>query len=102
MEYERLADGAPVGILEGGEEVEGEGEGEAEQDGDGGEQRRDEEHHGGGADQPHQARVPREVVEGGPEVGGRGQVEAETREVHAGVGQQEEDGAQLRDLVEAA
>ena len=102
MEYERLADGAPVGILEGGEEVEGEGEGEAEQDGDGGEQRRDEEHHGGGPHQPHQARVPREVVEGGPEVGGRGQVEAETREVHAGVGQQEQDGAQLRDLVEAA
>ena len=46
--------------------------------------------------------MPREVVERRPEVRCRGQVEAETREVDAGVGEQEEDGAELGDLVEAA
>ena len=97
-----LTDGSPVCVSERREEVERQDQGETEEDGDGGEQWRDEEHHRGRAHQPDQARVPREVGEGRAEVGRRGQVKAETREIDAGVGKQEEDRAELSDLVEAA
>ena len=102
MEDQGLTDGPPVGVSEWREKVEREDQGEAEEDGDGGEQGGDEEHHGGRAHQAHQARVPREVGEGRPEVWGGGQVEAETREVDAGVGEQEEDGAELGNLIQSA
>ena len=101
VEDQGLTDRPPVGVSEWREKVERQDQGQTEEDGDGGEQRGDEEHHGGCAHQPDQARVPREVGEGRPEVGGRGQVEAETREVDAGVGQEEEDGAELGNLIES-
>ena len=62
VEDKCMADGAPVGIPGGGEEVEGEDEGETEQDGDGSEEGRDEEHHGGGTNEPGQAGMPGEVL----------------------------------------
>ena len=45
--------------------------------------------------------MPGEVGEGGSKVWCRGQVEAETGEVNTGVGEEEEDGAQLGDFIEA-
>ena len=48
MKDKRLADGAPVSILERGEDIESEDERQAEQDCDSCKQRTDEEHHGGG------------------------------------------------------
>ena len=84
------------------EKVEGKNETETEQHRDGCEERADEKHHDGGPDEPHQRGLPGEVLEGRAEVGGRGQVEAETGEVDAGVGEEEEDGAELGALVEEA
>ena len=66
VEYEGLTNGSPVGIPGGGEEVEGEDKGETEQDRHRGKHRGDEEHHGCGANETDQARVPGEVGERGP------------------------------------
>ncbi len=44
--------------------------------------------------------MPRVEFERRPEVGSRGQVEAETGQVDGGVGHQEQDGAELSDLVQ--
>ena len=46
--------------------------------------------------------MPGEVGKGGSKVWCRGQVEAETGEVNTGVGEEEEDGAELGDLVETS
>ena len=78
VEDKCLADGAPVSIPGGGEEVEGEDEGETEQDGDGSEEGGDEEHHGGGTDETDQAGVPGEVGEGWSEVWSRSQIQSKT------------------------
>merc|ERR1719474_865375 len=74
VEDQGLADGAPVGRLGRGEDVQSEGEGEAEQEGDRGEEGRGEEHRGRRANQAHQAGRPGEVLKGWPEIGCRGEI----------------------------
>ena len=54
------------------------------------------------ASEPQQTGVPGIELKRGPEVGGWGQVEPEAREVDGRVGHQEQDGAELRDLVQRA
>ena len=66
MKYEGLADGSPVRVPGGGEEVEGEDEGETQQDRHRREHRRDKEHHRRRSNQSNQTCVPREILKRGP------------------------------------
>ena len=61
MKYESLTDGSPVCILERREDVESQDKRETEQYCHCSKQRRDEEHHGAGANESNQAGVPREI-----------------------------------------
>ena len=53
-----------------------------------------------GANKSEKTTVPRVKFEWRPEIRGRGQIEAEAGQVDGGVGHEEQDGAQLSDLVQ--